>query len=718
MSLSDPLGRARTGGAEDTVHVAFRFHARALAALGRELVTNDVVAVMELVKNAYDALARQVTVRICSGVNGGDLPFIEVIDDGEGMDVATIRDVWCVIATPFRRERPISKSGRRSRTATGEKGLGRLSAARLGRKLSVTTRTRGGPAFRFSLNWDDFLEVDDLGNAAFEVSKEPDRAFGGAHGTRIRIDDLRGDWGEKEIEDLRHNLSRLVSPFSTVGDFSLNLDATSRGKGSTLKIEAPEFMSEPKYAIEGRVAADGTIRAEYRYRPVGGSVARKRTFAEKPVDDGRLDCGPFRFELRAWDLTKNDTRDIAEHFGTSKSQVRRTISLRNGISVYRDDVLVLPKSDGARDWLGLDVRRISRVGSRLGTSQIVGYVRITKKDNPHIVDTSDREGIVSNSATEGFGRLIRRIVALLEGERHVDRMDDKDKDTVRNLFAFLKAEPLVAKLENMRVSGGSMSDAVEEAKGFGRELERSRAAIERRFGYSSRLAVIGTVAQMIIHEIRNRTSIIGRGLRKIGQLRGRTEDAGVRRAFAMAKDSVAALEGLADRFAPLASRGYRRGRRTSVLEESIDRCLEMLKRQIGAARITVLTPSEGRTVVGVDPGEIDAVILNILGNAIYWLRRHGEQRQLRFRVTEDAAAGRVTLSVDDSGPGIEPGDHARVFWPGVTGKPDGIGMGLTVAAEIVDGHGGKTKSRVPGALGGATFEFDLPLARNRRQGAI
>ena len=66
--------------------VAFRFHPRALAALGRNLVTNDVVAVMELVKNSYDALATRVDVRIRSAGPDFEGPFIEIADDGHGMD--------------------------------------------------------------------------------------------------------------------------------------------------------------------------------------------------------------------------------------------------------------------------------------------------------------------------------------------------------------------------------------------------------------------------------------------------------------------------------------------------------------------------------------------------------------------------------------------------------------------------------------------------------
>ncbi len=710
----------------ESTRVSFRFHPRALAALGRDLVTDDVVAVMELVKNSYDALAAHVDVLIRPSENDSEGPYIEIVDDGHGMDRDTIENAWCVIATPFKQARPITRIGERSRPVTGEKGLGRLSAARLGQEIDVVTRTAGGPILGFSLNWERLVDSDDLGNASFDVSHLRAEAFGGEHGTRIRIGALRSVWNEEKIENLRENLARLVSPFSTMEDFSLSLDAPGDlGESSVRDIRPPEFMSKPKYAIEGDVDVDGNIRAQYQYRPIDGSTGRDREICEdwavhhdapaRPVLPGLngsgAGCGPFRFEIRAWDLTKDDTRDIADHFGETRQDVRSAIASQRGVSVYRDDILVLPKSDGTRDWLGLDLRRVSRVGPRLSTSQVVGCVRITKSANPAIVDTSDREGLVESPPMVAFRELVTRIVNLLEQQRSVDRMESKETAPARDLFANLNPEPLVTKIERLRDTGGGVGDALEAVKAFGEDLDKSRAVIERRFGYYNRLAVIGTIAQMVIHEIRNRTTVIGRGLRKAAELADGLSDDGTAKALELARKSVAALEALAKRFAPLASRGYRAGRRTSVLEESIDRCCQMQAKEIRAGRITVEGPVEGRTPVRIDPGEIDTVILNLVNNSLYWLQRHGGERLLRFRVAGGPSPDRVTVSVDDSGPGIALEDRDRVFWPGVTSKPDGIGMGLTVASELVDGHGGKMRTVLPGMLGGATFEFDLPLAR-------
>ena len=526
---------------------------------------------------------------------------------------------------------------------------------------------------------------------------------------------------ENAIDDLRRDLARLVSPFANAEDFSVSLHVTGSEDETALQITAPEFMSEPKYAIAGHVDADGTIHALYRYRPVVGRDGRERehceewsaTFSEAEratLGGKRPACGPFEFEIRAWDLDKEDTRDIAEHFGEMRSHIRRAISSQQGISVYRDDILVLPKSEGTRDWLGLDLRRVSRVGTRLSTSQLVGNVRITRADNSRIVDTSDREGLVSNPAAMAFERLVLTIVQLLEADRHADRIEELETGMAKDLFAHLTAKPLVGTLEGIRDAGGDVADAIKATKDFGRKLDRSRAAIERRFGYYNRLAVIGTIAQMIVHEIRNRTTVIGYGLEKAGQFVDKLGDKIAQRAAELAGQSVTSLEALADRFQPLASRGYRPGRRQSVVEESIERCLAMQERVLRSSRIKVEAPSGTPTRVGIDPGELDTIILNLVTNAVYWLKRHDGERRLSFRLTPGPTPGRVMVAVDDSGPGIDPDDRERVFWPGVTKKTDGFGMGLTVASELVDGRGGTMRTMTPGALGGATFEFDLPLA--------
>ena len=706
-ATGSPHARADHGSGS---RVPIRVHARALAALGRDLVTDDAVAVMELVKNSYDALATSVDVRVRpDGDSPGEAGYIEVADDGHGMDYQTIRDAWCVIATPARGESPVARSGPRTRAVTGEKGLGRLAAARLGDDIQVRTRKAGSPVLEFSLNWRDLFEIRDIGDADIRVSRLPGDAFGGEQGTTIRIGSLRSDWDRDRIDDLGADLARLVPPFGA-DDFAIRLEAPGRdGAVDVRNVRLPEYLSEPKYRIAGKVDANGTIHWRYRYRPIGGGGGREEARTEDRDDSGTA-CGPFEFEIRAWDLSTDDTRDMAEHYRETRNRIRALIKEHRGISLYRDDVLALPKSERARDWIGLDLRRISRVGTRLSTSQVIGYVRITRADNPDIIDTSDRERLVDNPAFAVFRDSIQRVVEILENERDTDRKEGRKQESARDLLADVTAEPLIAELEALQDEGGNVEDAISATRTFASKLERARTDIEQRFGYYNRLAVVGTIGQIVIHEIRNQTTVIGRGLRKAAEAAKRTGDDVLARAVDLADGSAVALEALADRFAPLARRGYRPGRRISVLEEAMDRCCEMLAPELRSNLVEVEKPAGPRTGARIDPAELDAVILNLMSNSIYWMSRREGDRLLRFRVAPGPAAGRVTVSVDDTGPGIDARDRELVFRPGWTRKPEGIGMGLVVASEMVEDRGGRMRTSIPGALGGATFEFDLPLA--------
>ena len=253
-----------------------------------------------------------------------------------------------------------------------------------------------------------------------------------------------------------------------------------------------------------------------------------------------------------------------------------------------------------------------------------------------------------------------------------------------------------------------MSDVIPLMHEFNDTLNSTRKTIERRFVYYSRLATIGTIAQMLVHEIRNRTIAIGSALKFVKGIGALflTEEGEKR--ISAAEASVNSLEALADRFAPLASRSFRRGRRSAVLEDRVRGCVAIHHRDFKSKGIQTVIP-DSHTAVSVDPGELDAIILNLITNATYWL---GEvprgTRELEFAIKSKDDGARVWLCVNDTGPGIDEEDVEKVFWPGITRKPGGIGMGLTVASELVAAYGGKMSMHHPGKLGGASFALDLP----------
>ena len=702
--------------------VPFRMHPRVFAALGADLVTNDVVAVIELVKNSYDAFAQNVWLRFGKDESLG--PFLEIEDDGKGMTRDIIENVWCLVATPYKEHNPIVNNGKKERRVAGEKGLGRLSAARLGDRLQMLTRASGAPCWEVDIDWTDLSKGDDFSKSFAKCRRYPGKPpF--QSGTRLRIYSLKGQWDESRVSDLEENLGRLISPFSAIDDFNIFLSGLENDKTEGVQIESPEFLSKPKYSIQGSVDENGNVNGAYRFTPIVGGASREKelTFAWSRIHDIIQDptrfqyspetvhCGPFSFEIRAWDIATDDTQEIADRFDFRKSQVRKSIRAHKGISVYRDGILVLPKSDNARDWLGLDLRRISKVGTRLSTSQLVGYVSISAEDNPDIEDTSDRERLASCIQVAEFEEILKAIVALLENERDEDRVKPDREKPMDDLFEKLSAEELSEEVTALLEEGGEASEAIPLLRTFSNSLNSARKELQERFVYYSRLATVGTIAHMLMHEILNRTTAFGSFLEFIQDRFGPFKEKTLEEEFRSADSAVDALERLADTFSPLASRSFRRRKRQAILEDQIRDCLTLNRGEIKINHVRCYLP-DSKTEVAVDPGELDAIILNLVTNAVYWMREvPKERRELKFSLMPIEGGDRVLVDVQDTGPGLDKDDLHKVFLPGVTRKPNGIGMGLTVASELVAAYGGRMSTKYQGAKGGASFAFDLPLRK-------
>lgn len=705
--------------------IPFRMHPRVFAALGADLVTNDVVAVIELVKNSYDAFANNVWIRFKSDKTYGD--FIEIEDDGQGMTKSVIEDVWCIVATPFKEQNPIIRSGNKIRRVAGEKGLGRLSVARLGKHLHMLTQAPRSDCWEVDVNWSEISSGDDI-STSFVACRKCRTPLPFKHsGTILRIYELNNQWDEDRIVDLEQNLARLISPFSGIGDFNIFLRKQGEPENEAVRIQSPEFLSKPKYAIIGEVDTSGKIECTYYYAPIKEGKARKQELkltwgqifddikdpTKFPFDPTKTHCGPFSFEIRAWDIGSEDRQEIAERFDLQKSQIRGAIHVHKGISIYRDGVLVLPKSENARDWLNLDLRRISKVGTRLSTNQLVGYVSISADKNPKIEDTSDRERLVSTLEVAEFEEILKAIVEILENQRDDDRDKTNRGKPLEDLFGALTAEGLIEEVVALADEGASASEAVSAVRLFGASLDAARYTIQERFIYYSRLATVGTIAQMLVHEIRNRTIAFGAFLRFVQNRFSPFNDDDSRECD-RAQHAVNALEQLADTFSPLASRSFRRRRLNSILEERIRECIVMQGGEIRRKRIRCRIPNT-KTQVSVDPGELDAILLNLINNAVYWLNQSAEEeREIEFQVKSNKSGDRVQVTISDTGPGISEEDIEKIFWPGVTRKPGGIGMGLTVASELVGQYGGRMATIYPGKMGGASFTFDLPLKESGR----
>ena len=503
--------------AEKAEKLKWTFHPRVFMSLGAELVTNDLVAVVELVKNSYDAFATRVDIRFV-GDGGDSQRYLEIADNGFGMDRETIVESWTMVGTPFKAEsKSVAKSGK-TRRVTGEKGLGRLAAARLGKRLTMFTKQSGGPCYRVDVDWEFLQEADDLSECDILLQAVENGPVQGEHGTILRIGKLGGKWdteGGSDFPDLKTELSRFVPPFTDRVDFDIYLAMPGKG-GKPVRIEPEEILYHPKYSLKGETDEKGVFRYVYKYgeksdsRTEDGSIdlEKERATAGKkrePLSSEGYDktnCGPFGIEIRVWDMDKESLFELADrlHLPRKVAKLRKTVSESPfaGISLYRDSVLVLPKQieiDGKqntsrKDWLGINQRRISRIGNRVDLRQTVGYVEIGADRNPLLKDTADRERLVDNAASRKLQRFVFKIIGHLEDLRTRDRTDPSHKEPpLKNLFDDLKETDLASRLKEIEKNEGGWKEIHEAAKEHTTKLKKAVGEIQQRFYYYSRLAV-------------------------------------------------------------------------------------------------------------------------------------------------------------------------------------------------------------------------------------
>lgn len=720
--------------------------ARLLRTLGDELISSDTVAVLELVKNAYDADATHVEVRFHEPMLKGK-GCIEVIDNGQGMSLETIQETWMEPATTFRKR--CTKSERLNRRVLGEKGIGRFAASHLADYLDVVTRKAGTnyeTCVRF--DWtqfdDDEKYLDEVG-ISWEHTEPREICPNGTmgllcdcaileadqlnHGTIMRMKGLRKSWDRKQIESLRVGLSRLVSPFLKKDNFDredcfqIFLRLPSQFEGLSGIVEPPEELEHPHYLLKGSVDSGGNYALTFKSKleDEGEHIENRIIF-----DDERIPtCGPFDIELRVWDREPKDLKNLAEEFDSTIEQIRNLLNEAAGINIYRDGFRVLPYGDKGNDWLLLDSRRVNNPTMCLSNSQVVGYVLISADKNLLLRDQSNREGIIAGSALEDFRISILYVINVLENRRyklrHPEEAGKKSViDTEKHSIITKADEPSAKKMGLF--SGfnlGSIqsflkdkrSEDLELLKVIGekeRDLERRVEQVREVLSRYQRLAVLGQLVDIILHEGRAPLSKIGSeaylGMKDIESNKSSNINicSQLNQRFQDIKAQTDILAKLFRKIEPFS--GRKRGRPTQLrLEQIIANAFSVLDKEIALVGANVTLP-ETDTQVRVDQAEIQEVIVNLLQNSLYWLRKVPKEKRSILVSVNRIGPDEVEILFSDSGPGVNPEFKDEIFDPYFTEKPNGVGLGLTIAGEIINEYyDGSLELLDRGPLHGATF---------------
>jgi signal transduction histidine kinase len=743
-----------TGSAQN--EFTFRPRARIMRTLGQELISSEAVALIELVKNAYDADATKVLIRFIGTLEEGK-GVIEVVDNGHGMSMDIIKTAWMEPATNSKRTR--RKSEELKRKMLGEKGIGRFACSRLTDELELITRRKTATKEIYALfDWTQF-DNDDLYLDEIEIlaeAREPkDICPKGTteilwakdkkqpkpddlqHGTILRMNRLKKRWSSAEFADLQRDLSRLVSPFEQFSDFSIRLELPEEFSGYSKEISSPEIIKYPHYVIKGKVEGDGKFSFKTRVYASGLTKDLKGQFLwgtkkdepdllmyneeqsshfaesipHEELEERKIQTGSLDIELRFWD--RDDLGNIEQKTGSTIQDVRRDLDAVAGINIYRDGFRVLPYGEPKDDWLRLDLRRVNKPTWKFSNNQIVGFVSITSGENPNLKDQSNREGLDENQALKDLRKILLSLLTEVENIRYPLRSRKAKQPfskPVQGLFNALSLESIRDQVLAKYPDDKETQDLLNRTqKALNEQVDEIQTVISRY----QRLATLGTLIDVILHDGRHplgamiKQAILGQ--EDIDSANNDKKEAvlpTVRRRFEKIEEQGNFLSTAFDKIEPFG--GRRRGRPAQLyIEEIIKSAVNVFQTDIKKSGVVIILP-QSETLVRVDQAEIQQVILNLLQNSLYWLEYIEKDKRKIIITVERIAEEHVEILFADSGPGVAPENKELIFEPYFSTKPDGVGLGLAISGEIVsDFYNGSLELIDSNLLDGAVFRITL-----------
>lgn len=463
---------------ENKKQLQFNVSARTAKLIGLENFANAEGAIIELVKNTYDADSENCVVIFDIRESSQD-SAIYIIDNGIGMDDNIIIKHWMTIGTDDKLKN--TKTSGKGRVKSGAKGIGRFALNKLGRQSSmITFPVNSKKGYYWSIDWSDFdkdgynlsditAELGEVDYSFFiEKIKEYEiddleiihKQFGNAfHGTLIKINNLNDKWDEEAIESLNQNLETLV-PSHLSSDFSIYLyDLVDTNKYGLInsagyddydyKVEA-SFLGGDSRKINVKITRKelNLSLLESSYNDLFSMPDMKvfpyrledflAKIIEKDIDindsikpDLLARIGRFNFVFY---FIKNDIKDDADEYsdkkypynGIDSRQRKQWLKKFGGIKIFRDDFRVRPYGENGDDWLGLGKRQSQspagvgrkKGGYRIRPNQISGAVSISRLYNTAFDDRSSREGIQENDEFRLLKNLLLRIIEEFEVDRN------------------------------------------------------------------------------------------------------------------------------------------------------------------------------------------------------------------------------------------------------------------------------------------------------------
>lgn len=489
------------------------------ALLGEQNFTNKESAVLELVKNAYDAGATLLTISF-------ENDAIFVSDNGIGMDADSIRQNWMHIGKSDK-DYEITDSDNHTRVLAGSKGIGRFALARLGEM--VTVNSWKGVSDVQGICW-----VTDWNHSSLNQDYTP-----ATRGTKIEIRGLRDKWTEKAFDKLSLYLSRAYN------DTLMEIRIKTEDKERVIK----KYYSQPhlgqnckafitlryesgSHALHVSIKSDEFLDAAQKYCKIFNIHNHSANIdILQEFNETEWDLSTVEFETHLKELG-DFTGEFFFNVSSSGSEQTKFLykygilpdSLEGGIVLYRN-AFSISAYEGTKDWLSLGKRsRKSPAAAshptgawRVRENQLSGKIEIDKLRNSKLQDLSNRQGLEENIYYELFVEII--LTGLKEFERYrqgiVRAIDEKNEQQTEYRETPVTDRVIRDPKSVATLSTQETKQLVHELRSYKKESSQHKKDIEtteQRYKYDVRilnvLATTGLKAASIAHEMKNDRNFI------------------------------------------------------------------------------------------------------------------------------------------------------------------------------------------------------------------
>lgn len=751
--------------------LVIRPYARLLTMLGEQLIKNESIAIIELMKNSYDADASFVKLNFKGfekGFRKMDESQIVIEDDGNGMDREILEHAWLSPATPIKlKQKKLKSFTDKGRIVQGEKGIGRFAIFKLGKKIQIITRRQKRDkrgrfidkaeeveyvlTFDFTAYDDDFLSengeekelyLDNL-SVGLEV-REPielieKKITVGAtiemrkpYGTIIKISALKSDFSVSKINKIENDISRMqpivsfsnevtkediFRPYISVNGSPYYSSEDNIDRIRMLLNEAYTFYIDGTFDPVTRQyfmeVVDRSRSNNKQKRTIGfddpkiRGIKRFREYFE--AGERELECGKFSFKYYIFDI---DTRNRDESsYALDDEEINLIKSHR--IYLYRDGVRVMPYGDKEDDWLGLDVARgVESAGNLVSNDQTVGFVFITQEDNPRLRDKTNREGLLDDdNSFDDFRFANELFLRYFRAQDYKQYLIGKRNRVYSKRF---KAGTPVDIIDAAKTKYQGKAEIIKMLDDIKEVYLSEKDVYNTRISTSENLAAVGLATRTGTHdariEISRAKTLLNKLLKDISRNNVYVDKEVIIKQLKLLQKSILSIHKRMTSIQKLFP-STRNWTKDINVQQIINLAYEMSKSALESKDIKcVIEVMNQPLIIKMTEAALMQIFINLIDNSLYWTEMISGERQIRIFV--DGFEQKVIFS--DNGPGINKKDIPFIFEAFYSAKADGSGLGLYISERLMERYGYRINlaSDNECVMSGANFILDFGKREN------